>query len=117
MQNQNEETIIDIPLSRRSSFQDQPTTESRRTQQDTRQGKMMAAPKTKEYVKMIRLILSKLTKRKRPPSPASCFIQYSQTDQAPVLVWDHDDTINLVIKLQSVLLICENTGLHILDHR
>ncbi|KAI8335378.1 hypothetical protein BC941DRAFT_69178 [Chlamydoabsidia padenii] len=107
----NEDIIIDIPSSRRGSCQDQAGTEG-----SHRQSKMKAAPKAKEYIKMIHLILSKLTKRKRPPPPIANFLQYTQPDASPLL-WDHDDTIDLCIKLRSVLIICENTELYILDQR
>lgn len=117
-----EETIIDIPSSRRGSCQDQApstTTTTHEPREDAqRQGKMMAAPKTKEYIKMIHLILSKLAKRKRPPPPLlTDYLHYTQPGETTPLLWDHDDTIDLIIKLRSVLIICENTGLSILDQR
>jgi hypothetical protein len=118
MNDSNEETIIDIPSSRRGSFQDHVPSITTSEPRSQRQGLMMAAPKTKEYIKMIHLILSKLAKRKRPPPPPiTNFLHHTQPGEITPLLWDHDDTIDLIIKLRSVLIICENTGLSILDQR
>ncbi|CAO3615313.1 unnamed protein product [Cunninghamella echinulata] len=62
---------------------------------------------------MIHLILTKLTKRKRPGSIISNFIN-QVTSLAPKQI-DNNDTIDLVLQLRSVLILCQNTGLYILS--
>ncbi|KAI9303279.1 hypothetical protein BJ944DRAFT_165716 [Cunninghamella echinulata] len=103
-----QDTIINIP-SRRNSFQDSSNLKIHDLNQNTKKGKyVQSTPKTKEYLNMIHLILTKLTKRKRPSSILTNFID-QVTSLAPKQI-DNNDTIDLVLQLRSVLILCQNTA-------
>ncbi|RCI06289.1 hypothetical protein CU098_009425 [Rhizopus stolonifer] len=61
------------------------------------------SPKVEEYKKMIQHIMGKILKRKRP----STFVLVLQ----PVDQFENDETIDLLIKLRSALMVCHSVGL------
>ncbi|KAI9256704.1 hypothetical protein BY458DRAFT_304271 [Sporodiniella umbellata] len=61
------------------------------------------SPKVEEYKKMIQHIMGKILKRKRP---SSSILHLQPVDQ-----FDNDDTIDLLIKLRSALMVCHSVGL------
>ncbi|KAI8080756.1 uncharacterized protein B0P05DRAFT_469094 [Gilbertella persicaria] len=68
------------------------------------------SPKVDEYRKMIRHIVSKIVKRKRPPTALFRLSELCRTTEVSDL-FENDDTIDLLIQLRSALMVCHQVGL------
>lgn len=76
----------------------------------SRQPHPKPSPKVEEYRKMVQHIISKIVKRKRPPTALFHLSELCRTTQVNDQ-FDNDDTIDLLIQLRSALLVCHNIGL------
>lgn len=70
-----------------------------------------ASHMVKEYRNIIRHILSKIHKRRRPPTAlaqlAELYRLSALSSDDPVQEFDHDDTVDLLIQLRTSLMLCE----------
>ncbi|KAG1524828.1 hypothetical protein G6F52_003864 [Rhizopus delemar] len=69
------------------------------------QAPLKQSPKVEEYRKMIQHIMGKIFKRKRPPT-SLLYLPSQSADQ-----FENEDTIDLLIKLRSALMVCHSVGL------
>lgn len=95
---QSNATIINIHSPNGSPEMNQPSIQPH-------QAPLKQSPKVEEYRKMIQHIMGKIFKRKRPPT-SLLYLPSQSADQ-----FENEDTIDLLIKLRSALMVCHSVGL------
>ncbi|KAI9498425.1 hypothetical protein BDB00DRAFT_448176 [Zychaea mexicana] len=68
------------------------------------------SPKLDEYRNMIRHILTKISKRRRPPSALVQLVE-SCTSVEPNTTFDNEEVVDLLMQLRTALTLCEKSGL------
>ncbi|KAI9262295.1 hypothetical protein BDA99DRAFT_72373 [Phascolomyces articulosus] len=69
-----------------------------------------ASPKLDEYRNMIRHILTKISKRRRPPTALANLAESCMTME-PNTSFDNEEVVDLLIQLRTALTLCEKSGL------
>jgi hypothetical protein len=105
MSNSNANTYLNATVINIHSPAGSPEDSQRRPSSIGQQAPAKQSPKVEEYRKMIQHIMGKILKRKRPSS-SLLYLQPQSIDQ-----FDNDDTIDLLIKLRSALMVCHSVGL------
>ena len=68
------------------------------------------SPKLDEYRNMIRHILTKISKRRRPPTALANLVESCITVE-PNTTFDNEEVVDLLIQLRTALTLCEKSGL------
>lgn len=94
------------PVSAVSSHdQNVPTNEAIRSRNEN----LTASPKIDEYRNMIRHILNKISKRRRPPTTLANLAEQSRSLTVS-LEFDNDELVDLLLQLRTALLLCQKSG-------